>query len=121
MLPGPPPPVCLHGAANLGNAIETGSGVVLLDLEHAAAGPAAADLGQLLAGLTAERVLGRITPVEHDAFAAALLDGYAAVTPPPASLGWHTGASLLGRVAQSAVNRVRPDALRGLTGLLEAA
>jgi hypothetical protein len=39
----------------------------------------------------------------------------------PASLRWHAGASLLARVAQSAVNRVRPDALRGLTALLEAA
>jgi transposase len=45
------------------------------------------------------------------------------VTPPPerATLRWHTGASLLARVARSAVNRVRPDALDRLIPLLEAA
>ena len=42
--------VRLHGDANLRNAIADDGRVTLLDLEHAAAGPAAADLGQLLAG-----------------------------------------------------------------------
>jgi hypothetical protein len=113
------PAVCLHGDANLRNAIATGDGVVLLDLEHAAAGPAAADLGQLLAGLIADRVLGRIA--DERPLAAALVDGYATVARPPESLGWHTRASLLARVAQSAINRVRPTALHRLVPLLEAA
>ncbi len=112
------PTVCVHGDANLRNAIATGKGVTLLDLEHAAAGPAAADLGQLLAALTADRVLGRITAAEERAFADALLDGYCDV---PSALRWHVDASLLVRVAQSAINRVRPDALHRLVPLLEAA
>jgi aminoglycoside phosphotransferase len=115
------PVVCVHGDANLRNAIFDGERVALLDLEHAAAGPAAADLGQLLAGLRADRVLGRITTSEETALADALLDGYATVTRPPESLGWHTNAALLARVAQSAVNRVRDDVLRALVPLLEAA
>jgi aminoglycoside phosphotransferase len=117
------PDVCLHGDANLRNAIAKGSRVALLDLEHAAAGPAAADLGQLLAALTTARVLGHISATDEHALADALLRGYASVTPLPAtgSLRWHTGASLLARVAQSAVNRVREDALQRLGPLLEAA
>jgi aminoglycoside phosphotransferase len=110
--------VCVHGDANLRNAIATGTGVTLLDLEHAAAGPAAADLGQLLAGLTADRVLGRISAADERAFADSLLDGYGDT---PHALRWHVDASLLVRVAQSAINRVRPDILHRLVPLLEAA
>jgi len=97
--------------------------VTLLDLEHAAAGPAGADLGKLLAGLTADCVLGRITPGDARAFADALMAGYATVAPPPdaPALHWHASASLLARVAQSAINRVRPPVLRCLVPLLEAA
>jgi aminoglycoside phosphotransferase len=113
--------VCVHGDANLRNAILDGERVALLDLEHAAAGPAAADLGQLLAGLRTDRVLGRISTPEETALAGALLDGYATVTRPPESLRWHTNASLLARVAQSAINRVREDVLHALVPLLEAA
>jgi aminoglycoside phosphotransferase len=115
----PAPAVCLHGDANLRNAIDGDGGVVLLDLEHAATGPAAADLGQLLAGFIADRVLGRIADERPPA--TALIAGYATVARPPASLGWHTRASLLVRVAQSAINRVRPAALHCLVPLLEAA
>ena len=118
------PPVCLHGDATVRNAIASANGrVTLLDLEHAAAGPAGADLGKLLAGLTADCVLGRITPAEARAFADALVAGYATVAAPPAppALHWHASASLLARVAQSAINRVRPPVLRRLAELLEAA
>jgi aminoglycoside phosphotransferase len=115
------PAVCVHGDANLRNAIATGTGIALLDLEHAAAGPAAADLGQLLAHLTAARVLGRITRADERRLSRALLDGYATVARPPGSLHWHTSASLLVRVVHSAINRVRPDALGRLVPLLEAA
>jgi aminoglycoside phosphotransferase len=117
------PTVCLHGDATVRNAIADGRRVALLDLEHAAAGPAAADLGNLLAGLAAERLLGRISAAEARAFEAALVAGYAAVAPPPGecSLRWHANASLLARVAQSAINRVRPQLLRRLGPLLESA
>jgi aminoglycoside phosphotransferase len=115
------PAVCLHGDANLRNAIANGAGVTLLDLEHAAAGPSAADLGQLLAGFAADRVLGRISRADERALARALVGGYATVARPPDALRWYTAASLLARVAQAAVNRVRPDVLRRLIPVLEAA
>ena len=54
---GPPDsePVHLHGDANLRNALLDGGRVGLVDLEDAAAGPAAADLGFVIAGLLARR------------------------------------------------------------------
>jgi aminoglycoside phosphotransferase len=104
------PAVCLHGDANLRNALLDGGRIALLDLEDASAGPAAADLGQLLASTDA-------------GLADALLAGYAEVAPAPApeSLRWHTAASVLARVALPAVNRVRPALLGRLRSLLEAA
>jgi aminoglycoside phosphotransferase len=113
----------LHGDANLRNAIVDGDEVALIDLEDAAAGPPAADLGQLLAGLLAARVLGRIAAADERALGAAVLDGYAAVARPPdaGSLRWHTAASVLARVALPAVNRVREPVLRRLVPLLDAA
>jgi aminoglycoside phosphotransferase len=102
------PAVCLHGDANLRNALLDDGRIALLDLEDASAGPAAADLGQLLASTT---------------HGEALLAGYAEVAPAPApeSLRWHTAASVLARVALPAVNRVRPELLGRLPALLEAA
>jgi hypothetical protein len=103
--------VCVHGDANLRNALLLPSGeVALLDLEDVARGPAAADLGQVLAGLIVAR-----TP--HAA--AELLRGYG--TPPDrAALRWYTAASLLARVALPAVSRYRPELLTRLRELLDA-
>jgi aminoglycoside phosphotransferase (APT) family kinase protein len=131
------PAVCLHGDANLRNAIltagpqrtplgraaapkRTTSDVALLDLEDAAAGPAAADLGQVLAGLLTSRVRGEIDERTERALGDALLAGY---EDPPAwdSVRWHTAASVLARIALPAVNRVRPDLLPRLRPLLQAA
>ena len=110
------PAVCLHGDANLRNAILLDHGRVgLIDLEHVSAGPAAADLGQLLAGL--------LLRADRRAASAALLAGYAHVTPPPdrAALRWHTAACALARIALPAVGRVRPATLARLPELLDAA
>jgi Ser/Thr protein kinase RdoA (MazF antagonist) len=107
------PPVCLHGDANLRNALLLDDDRIgLIDLEHVSAGPAAADLGQLLAGLFAARRPG----------GRAVLAGYArvALLPDRAALRWHTAASLLARVALPAVSRVRPDTLAQLPELLAA-
>jgi aminoglycoside phosphotransferase len=106
------PPVALHGDANLRNAILDDGHVTLIDFEDAAAGPAAADLGQLLARLRAAPVAGGEQ---------ALLDGYASVRPLPgaAALRWHTAAAILARIALPAVSRVRPPILARLRELLE--
>ncbi len=116
-------PVHLHGDANLRNALLDGSRIALVDLEDATAGPAAADLGFVLAGLLAARAQERLASREQDAFAAALLGGYGAVAsvPDAAALRWHTAASALARVAVPAVGRVRPTALARLAPMLRAA
>jgi aminoglycoside phosphotransferase (APT) family kinase protein len=116
-------PVHLHGDANLRNALLDGSRIALVDLEDAAAGPAGADLGFVLAGLCAARAQERLASGEQAALAAALLGGYAAVAPVPdaTALRWHTAASALARVAVPAVGRVRPVALAHLEPMLRAA
>ena len=63
-------PVHLHGDANLRNALLDGGRVGLVDLEDATAGPAAADLGFVLAGLLAARAQGRIDAARAEALAA---------------------------------------------------
>ncbi len=106
------PSVMLHGDANLRNALQLAGGeIALLDLEHLSSGPAAADLGQVLAGLLTRRTS-----------ATALLRGYAEVAPLPdrAALRWYTAASVLARVALPAVSRFRPRALAQLRALLAA-
>lgn len=116
-------PVHLHGDANLRNALLDGGRVGLVDLEDAAAGPAAADLGFVLAGLLAANAQQRLADGARDALAAALLDGYrgAGPVPPAHALRWHAAASVLARVALPAVGRVRPGALASLEPLLRAA
>lgn len=115
--------VHLHGDANLRNALYDGRRIALVDLEDAAAGPAAADLGFVLAGQLAAHVQGDTTAATRAALGRALLDGYAEVAPPPAKpcLRWHTAATTLARIAVPAVGRVRPAALASLEPLLHVA
>jgi len=104
-------PVLIHGDANLRNALLTADGTVaLLDLEDLSLGPAAADLGQVLAALIATRA-------PHGA--QALLRGYGD-PPDAAALRWHTAAALLARQALPAVSRHRPVLLARLRELLDA-
>jgi aminoglycoside phosphotransferase len=104
------PPVCLHGDPGLRNAVLHDGRVALIDFEDASAGPAAADLGRVVAAL------GR-------APAQPLLRGYATVREPPEprALRWHTAASVLVRSALPAVSRVRPPVLQRLERLLAEA
>jgi aminoglycoside phosphotransferase len=104
-------PVLIHGDANLRNAILQPDGTVaLLDLEDLSVGPAAADLGQVLAAL----IVNRTPKAAHE-----LLAGYG--TPPDAAqLRWHTAASLLARQALPAISRHRPLLLARLRELLDA-
>jgi hypothetical protein len=104
------PAVCLHGDPTVRNAVLVNGSVALIDFEDVSAGPAAADLGRLLAALPPDG-------------AEAVLRGYASVRPPPEppALRWHIAASVLARVAVPAVGRVRPAELRSLRTLLETA
>jgi Phosphotransferase enzyme family len=111
-------PVHLHGDTNLRNALLDGRRIALVDLEDAAAGPAAADIGFVVAGLLAAHAQRRITAARRDALEHALLSGYGAPVP---GLGWHVAAAVLARIAVPAVGRVRPVALAHLEPLLTAA
>jgi Ser/Thr protein kinase RdoA (MazF antagonist) len=117
------PDVCLHGDANPRNALLDGDRASLIDLEDIAAGPAAVDLGHVLAGLLCERAAGELPAAGQQRLARAFLRGYAAVAPlpRPETLAWHTAAVVLARRALTAVNRVRADDLRRLDAFLGAA
>jgi hypothetical protein len=112
--------VCLHGDVHPKNAIATGDGIALFDVEDLAIGPAAADVGSLLAGLVYLRRASRISVDTHEELASAFLDGYASVRPLPRrqALGWHTAAALLVERVLRAVTRVRPLGLLHLEELL---
>ena len=117
------PDVCLHGDVHPKNGILGRDGVVLIDLDQVCAGPAAADLGGLLAGLAYARCVGELAEADERRLGEAVVAGYAdAGTPPaPASLRWHTAAALLAERGLRAVHRVRRHGLRRLDAILEAA
>jgi Ser/Thr protein kinase RdoA (MazF antagonist) len=126
LLAGPPvaeEPVLLHGDCHPGNALFDGDRLTLIDLDQSGTGPAAADLGSLLARLRHGCVVGEHDARTGDELAAAFLDGYAAVRPlpDPRSLAWHTAAALVAERALRAVNRVHGPALTRLDHLLRAA
>jgi Phosphotransferase enzyme family len=115
--------VCLHGDIHPKNAILADGRITLIDIEDLAAGPAAADIGSLLAALHYLRCGNQITIPDQVSLAGAFLTGYAAVRPLPgrACLGWHTAAALFVERAFRAVTRVRPLGLQHLDELLGVA
>lgn len=118
--PGREPPVCLHGDVNPRNWLVQPDRVALIDLDQVALGPAAADVGSVIATLRYRRCVGELTStglVElTDAFAA----GYASVRawPADATVRWYTAAAVLVERAFRAINRVRPEGLLHLNALL---
>jgi tRNA A-37 threonylcarbamoyl transferase component Bud32 len=119
----PVAPACLHGDPHPGNVVLAGERIALIDLDHVAGGPPAADLARVLAGLTAERLAAGLDAATERELGAALLAGYDEVRRPPEALAlrWHTAATLLTRHAQTAVGRLRPEALAHLPALIAAA
>jgi hypothetical protein len=122
-LPEPARPVLVHGDAHPKNCLLGPAGATLIDLDQAAIGPAAADLGGVLARLERDRLTGRLDGGEAAARAEAFLVGYAGRRPLPAPQGleWYRAAALLVESALRAVNRVYHDALAVLDELLAAA
>ncbi|HEV7656464.1 MAG TPA: phosphotransferase [Mycobacteriales bacterium] len=115
---GPPPggsPVPLHGDCHPKNALVDGDAIALIDLDQAGTGPAAADIGSLIARLHQDGDTG--------AMRAAFLAGYRTVRALPAerSLRWHTAAALVAERAVRAVNRVHLPTLDRLGDLLRTA
>ncbi|MBM2821278.1 MAG: putative homoserine kinase type (protein kinase fold protein) [Thermoleophilia bacterium] len=112
---------CLHGDAHLKNALLDNGRIALVDLDQVSRGPAAAELGSLLAALRCSRVTRTLSPSLERALAASFLVGYEDVTvlPEPDELRWYTAAALLGERCVRAINRVRTAELRQLGALLD--
>jgi Ser/Thr protein kinase RdoA (MazF antagonist) len=122
---GPPEPqeqVLLHGDCHPGNVLVADAGVSLIDLDQAGTGPAAADIGSLLARLTYGAVMGEHDPATSNVMAIAFLEGYAQVRslPDERTLRWYGAAALLTERGLRAVNRIRPQALTHLGDLVSA-
>jgi aminoglycoside phosphotransferase (APT) family kinase protein len=112
--PGSAPSVCLHGDVHLKNAIVRDGDVALIDLDQVATGPAAADVGSLLAALRAAGVDGE----------SSVLAGYGRTAPHPLdrdALRWHVAAALVAERALRAITRVRADSLKQLPRLIAEA
>ncbi len=117
----PNDPAWLHGDAHLKNVVVTRQGIALVDLDQAATGPAAADLGGVLSRLRHMRLVGAISASRERALIGCLLRGYSSLREPPdgRSIAWHLAASLLGERALRAVTRVRLEGLGHLGELIE--
>jgi aminoglycoside phosphotransferase len=115
--------VCLHGDVNLRNTLLENQRVALIDLDQVATGPAAAELGSVLAALRYGGVVGLLRPSVVPEVCKSLLSGYSEVRPAPdeGALRAHTAAALLGERALRVVTRVRPEGLRRLPALLAQA
>jgi aminoglycoside phosphotransferase (APT) family kinase protein len=116
------PIACLHGDLHPKNAIVSGDRLALIDVEDVAAGPAAADIGSLVASFVYLREARRITVTRWARLVCAFLAGYEAVRPVPSmsSVAWHAAAALFVERASRAVTRIRPLGLANLPQLLLA-
>jgi aminoglycoside phosphotransferase len=114
---------CLHGDVNSGNALLENGRVVLIDLDQVAVGPAAAELGSVLAALRYAGIVGDLRAELIPQLCAALLAGYSErrAVPTAGTLEAYTAAALLGERCLRAVTRVRPEGLRRLPDLLDHA
>jgi thiamine kinase-like enzyme len=112
--------VCLHGDAHPKNGIHHKDSVALIDLDQAGAGPAAADVGSLLAALRYYRRSRLLSRARERELASMFLRGYAEARELPGrdSLRWHMAAALLAERALRAVSRIRREGLERLNDLL---
>ena len=115
----PGPDVCLHGDVHLQNAIDQQHRVAMIDLDQVSLGPAAAELGSVLAGMRFHALLAGDATRAADQ-RQAVLEGYAAVRPLPEAdvLAWHVAAAGLSERALRTVNRLRPEGLARLDDIL---
>ncbi|HET6651384.1 MAG TPA: aminoglycoside phosphotransferase family protein [Nocardioides sp.] len=113
----PAPAALLHGDLHPKNVLVHDTGIGLVDLDQAAAGPAGAELGGTLARLWCPRPHDPIDPDTAAAAADALLAAYA--RPPSADdLRWFAAAALLVERAVRAVSRVDVATLAELERVL---
>lgn len=110
----------LHGDLHPKNVLVHGGDIGLVDLDQAAVGPAAAELGATLARLWCPRPHDTIDPATATAAADALLTSYPR-PPSTAELRWYAAAALLVERAVRAVSRVDLATLGDLERVLTTA
>ncbi len=110
----------LHGDLHPKNILVHGGDIGLVDLDQAAIGPAAAELGATLARLWCPRPHDTIDPATATAAAEALLTSYPR-PPSAAELRWYAAAALLVERAVRAVSRVDLATLGDLERVLTTA
>ena len=117
------PLVCLHGDIHPKNAVLREGRLVLIDLDQASLGPAAADLGSFCAALRYHCCTGQLPTSAERELRKACLEGYGRIRelPHPDSLDWHTAAALLAERALRSVSRVRREGLSQLPAILTQA
>jgi aminoglycoside phosphotransferase (APT) family kinase protein len=109
----------LHGDLHPKNILLDRERVVLLDLDQAAVGNPAADLGSVIAGLYCNACVGSLAWAEALSLQRAFLTGYGPHD--VQSLRWHVAAALLQERALRSVTRVRLDSLAKLPEILATA
>jgi Ser/Thr protein kinase RdoA (MazF antagonist) len=112
--------VFLHGDVHPKNFLLAGERLCLLDLDQAALGVAAVDLGSAIAGLHCDACVGSLTWREASLLTRAILAGYGPLKTLE-SLRWHLAAALLHERALRAVTRIRTPVLQNLPQLLHIA
>jgi len=114
------PFVFLHGDVHPKNGIASEGRITLIDLDQAAAGPAAADVGSMLALLHYNWRVGYTRKARAQELGEAFVTSYGQSRQLPAanSIRWHTAAALLAERALRSVNRIRPEGLFHLEQLL---
>jgi aminoglycoside phosphotransferase (APT) family kinase protein len=122
-IPGEVDVVCLHGDLHPKNAILCADRLALIDVEDVATGPAAADLGSIIASLLYRRDTGDLSHRAYWSRLVSFLVGYTAhrALPPRSSLVWHAAAALFIERVARAVTRIRPLGLAHLPALLSTA
>lgn len=114
------PDVLLHGDVHAKNVLVLDDAVSLIDLDEAGAGPAAADLGGMLARFWCPRPHDVIDRDTARAAAESLLAAYDR-RPSPADVLWYAAAALLAERAVRAINRVDAAAIADLERVLVTA
>jgi len=111
-------PVLLHGDLHPKNILMDGERLFLLDLDQAATGAAALDVGSVIAGLYCEACTGLLTENASSSLISAFLSGYGVAGD---SLRWYVAAALLEERALRTVTRIRFGGLEKLPEILTTA
>ena len=114
-------PVLLHGDLHPKNVLMADERLFLLDLDQAATGAAAFDVGGVIAGLYFEACVGLVTKTQLSSLISAFLTGYRLAREWQRSLRWYIAAALLEERALRAVTRIRFGGLQKLPQLLTTA